>query len=150
MVVHPMRGSGNSKPRFLTSSAYNPPSAPKLMSSKKTPHIAGLIDAPGRSTLTVRVTAGRRAGPARASPSADKKRRRLVSMGYDGLFRSGRGIGRKGHGRLRDSPETGEQFVAGYPKFVAAKGRPSRQSPGNAAALARPFSLRPRAAARAG
>jgi len=46
ILNQPIRASGNSKEPFFTSSAYSPPSAPKLMSSKKIPHMAGLIFAP--------------------------------------------------------------------------------------------------------
>ena len=56
-LLQPIMGSGNSKPRFFTSSAYSPPSAPKLMSSKKIPHIAGLNAAPGLSTWISMVAA---------------------------------------------------------------------------------------------
>lgn len=44
-----------SKDRFCTSSAYSPPSAARLMSSKKTPYIVSSIAAPwaAGSTLIV-------------------------------------------------------------------------------------------------
>src|SRR4051812_45756241 len=44
----PVSGSVNSKDRFFTRSGYRPPSAAKLMSSKKTPNIVGEIGGPGR------------------------------------------------------------------------------------------------------
>ena len=46
-VFHPIRRLGNSKERFSTISAYKPPSAPKLMSSKKMPYIVDCTGAPG-------------------------------------------------------------------------------------------------------
>ncbi len=39
----PISGASNSKDLFLIISAYNPPSAAKLISSKKTPYIVGWI-----------------------------------------------------------------------------------------------------------
>jgi hypothetical protein len=55
-LIQPIIGSGNSNAPFFTSSALKPPSAPKLMSSKNAPHIAGLMLAPGLSASTVIVT----------------------------------------------------------------------------------------------
>src|SRR5690606_38893499 len=40
---HPINGASNPKVLFLTISAYKPPSAAKLISSKKTPYIVGWI-----------------------------------------------------------------------------------------------------------
>ena len=40
-TFQPISGCVNSKERFFTNSAYNPPSAARLMSSKKIPHIVG-------------------------------------------------------------------------------------------------------------
>lgn len=42
-----------SKDRFCTSSAYSPPSAARLMSSKKTPYIVSSIFAPWEAGSTV-------------------------------------------------------------------------------------------------
>src|SRR5262245_27769314 len=65
----------NSNERFFTSSAYSPPSAPRLMSSKKIPHMAGLIGAPVRSAWTVSAGA---AGSEKALKRARKSGASLV------------------------------------------------------------------------
>ena len=51
----PVKASGNSNERFLISSAYSPPSAAKLMSSKNMPYIAGFTEATGLEMSIVKL-----------------------------------------------------------------------------------------------
>ena len=64
---------GNSNAPFFTSSAFNPPSPPKLMSSKKMPYSRGLMRGPGRRRR--RLTRRRRPDAERSSASAQSPRR---------------------------------------------------------------------------
>lgn len=52
-VYEPLSAFEYSKDRFCTSSAYRPPSAARLMSSKKTPYIVSSILAPAVLGSTV-------------------------------------------------------------------------------------------------
>src|ERR1051325_6067902 len=55
ICFQPIQGAGNSNERFFTRSGYKPPSAAKLMSSKKSPKRGEVMFAPGLSTCTVMV-----------------------------------------------------------------------------------------------